>query len=286
MRDLETNSLSSPQSGASSAHKFLVIGDTECGKTSLLDYYCNHRIKKKIKKTVGCEIHVKDMVRKHAGSLKIHQYVEFWDLSGDSKYQPHINVYVKAIKNNIHTFKGVLFFFDISNRKTLSRISKHLELLSSSKTEQEDEELYNLNSQRKGQTIPLLFIGNKIDLVERSNKFQKIQSAKQVIEQAFNHDPKIKCVFLSNKHDMSELQDLDKFCEDCISGNSENLYMHSTTKDLNSPQKYKHYTRQTILSITDSVGRFVSHTLLRARWLHRSVKNWIYKDKYKRESLV
>lgn len=286
MRDLETNSFSSPQSGGSSAHKFLVIGDTECGKTSLLDYYCNQRIKKKIKKTVGCEIHVKDIVKKHSGSLKIHQYVEFWDLSGDSKYQPYINVYIKAIENNIHTFKGVIFFFDISNRKTLSRINKHLEVLSLKKPDQEDEELYNLNSQRKNLTLPLLFIGNKIDLVERSNKFQKIQAAKQHIEQTFNYDPKIKCLFLSNKNNISELDEFDKFCEDCVTGRYDDLYMYNTVKQPSSPQKYRHYTRQTLLSITDAVGRFVSHTLLRARWLHRSVKNWIYKDKYKRESLV
>ena len=285
MRDLETISGTAPRSpGASPAHKFLVIGDSECGKTSLLDYYCNQRIKKKIKKTVGCEIHIKDLVKKHRGNLNIHQYIEFWDISGDSKFQPFINVYVKAIENNIHTFKGVIFFFDINNRKTLSRISKHLELLTFQHSNLDDEELYSLN--RKKMTLPLLFIGNKIDLVERSDKFQKMQAAKQLIEQTLNRDPKIKCLFLSNQTNVADLQEIDKFCEDCITGNFEDLYLYDTVKEPSSPQKYKHYTRQKILSFTDGVGKFISHTLLRVRWFHRSVKNWINRDRYKRESLV
>ncbi len=127
-RDIEMD-MSSDYSRGQSSYKFLVIGDSNSGKTTFLDYYCNLRKKeKKMKKTIGCEIHVKEFSRLKAG-VKINQFIEFWDISGDIKFLPYVNVYTHAVENNLGAFKGVIFFFDVTNIKTLLNINKYIKLI-------------------------------------------------------------------------------------------------------------------------------------------------------------
>jgi len=276
MRDIEKNFGSSSRGGNSSSHKFLIIGDTECGKTTILDYYCAQKVRKKTKKTIGCEIHIKDFIKKVGGVLNTHQYVEFWDLSGDAKFQPYIDVYTQAIENNISAFKGIIFFFDATNRKTLLRLSQHLEILSIKKAQIEDEEPLKSENNCRNISLPLLIVGNKIDLAD-GNKSKKMQEARQYLEQTFTKDIRLKCIFLSNKMDLSEYREVDKFVEDSIAGNFDNLYLYNPTKDS------KYYTHQRFSTFKEEMSRIFNQLTFSIKWMQRVVKTWMRKRNRKHE---
>lgn len=281
MRDIEMDLASSSRGGTGASHKFLVIGDSECGKTTLMNLYCNERTKKKIKKTIGCDLHIKDFVRKRAG-LDVHQYFEFWDLSGDSKFFPHLDVYMQAIQSSIQTFKGILFFFDVTNRKTLLRISKHLEMLTvkDPSSEEELDEIHNANS-RIHITLPLLIIGNKSDMLE-THKGEKVRAIRQYLEQEFNNDPKVEFILTSTKDGISQFPDIDKFVEDCVSGNFSELFLFNTSKGFYSQRMQRDNANKTFSGEVMWLFGAVKRTY---KWIRRSIRSWIRKRNRNRELL-
>lgn len=265
-RDIEMD-LSADYFKGSNTNKFLVIGDSQSGKTTLLDYYCTgQRRVKKVKKTVGCDIHIKEFTRFKAG-ISIKQFIEFWDLSGDIKFLPYINVYTQAIDNNINAFKGVIFFFDMTNIKTLMNITKYLKLILEKPVTNESEEESLTPS--KSIAIPLLIIGNKFDLLDPDHHSNKISLIEKYLQELFGNDPKLKYIFTSQNLDISELKDIDKFVEDCLSGNEHNLFYYDSSRELNPYDTYKKFTKQKLMSFGEDLKIFIANWKLRLNRLFR-----------------
>ena len=109
---------------SSKTHKFLVIGDPQSGKTSIIDYFCKEvEPSGKTPQTIGCEIHLKEI----PGQASEHDYLEFWDFAGETIHKEISKAYFQALEKDIDSLKGIIFCFDSSNIKTLFHISRYLE---------------------------------------------------------------------------------------------------------------------------------------------------------------
>ena len=163
--------------------KFLVIGGSDCGKTTMIDYYCNPEQKpNRVKQTVGCDVHIKELPSSVDGT-NAEDFVEFWDISGDSNYQNHVNIYTKAQEKGLEGFKGIIFFFDMNNIKTLSNMNKYLKELVPQK-KGGNKAVYQPVQEQLAK-IPILMVGNKSDLIEECDRENKCQKNKRSIRLDF-----------------------------------------------------------------------------------------------------
>jgi len=167
----------------------------------------------------------------------------------------------------------------VTNKKTLYRLTKHLEIIAVKNYSDENEEETILNPKRRNITLPLLIVGNKSDL--ESNKYKKKQDVRQYLDQVFGKDQNTNCIFVSNKMDETELREIDNFIEDSIAGNFHNLMLYNTAKQMDSQ---KNFTRQQLSSLSESAEALFSTALTASRWIFRKIKSLTRKNN--REELI
>jgi GTPase SAR1 family protein len=111
--------------------KFLVLGDTRVGKTTLFDKYANIKLSRtkdpKIKQTIGATSHIKKITSTNPASTLI---TEFIDFGGDSEYIKELPVFLRILLSdftrngpNYSTdlslpIDGVFIVFDINNKSS------------------------------------------------------------------------------------------------------------------------------------------------------------------------
>lgn len=147
-------------------------------------------------------------------------------------------------------------------------LTKYLKLVLEKPVTNESEEESLAPS--KSIAIPLFIIGNKFDLLDHDYHDSKINLIEKYLQELFDRDPKLKYMFVSEKMNISQFRDLDRFIENCISGNESELYYYDLNKELNSYDTYKKFTK--LMGFGEDFKIFLSNLKLRFSRLFRSRK--------------
>lgn len=118
--------------------KFLLIGDTSVGKTSLLLSYCGENYQEKIGATIGVDF--KHKIESFEGkTIKI----QIWDTAGQERFRTLTKSYFKMAQ-------GIILVFDLTNPVSLDILKNWVKEINE-----------NCN-----ESTPKVLVGNKSDIVE------------------------------------------------------------------------------------------------------------------------
>lgn len=121
--------------------KILVIGDTSCGKTSLVNRLVHNTFQEHYKATLGCEFGLKTV---SIGGEEVR--VQLWDIAGQDRLGGISRMYCRDAN-------GALVIGDVTNPTSIERVS-------SWKKQVDDNARYP-----DGSCIPMVLCLNKCDLV-------------------------------------------------------------------------------------------------------------------------
>lgn len=144
--------------------KYIIIGDSGCGKSSIMSKYTNDYFNDETNSTVGVEFTTKEFV------IQNHQFkIHFWDLAGQERFRAIVRSYYRNVD-------AVILTFDLSNPATYNNLEYWY---------QEVEKIMeNANSEICNPVVYL--VGNKYDKVRNVqyyniDKFMKNKKIKKYI---------------------------------------------------------------------------------------------------------
>jgi small GTP-binding protein len=133
---MESNS---PELALSSVQKKIcLLGEFAVGKTSLVRRFVEGRFDDRYLSTIGVKITRRQLIRPY-GKLNL----LLWDLAGSDEFNGQIRA------NYLRGAAGALIVCDLTRSETLSGFRRYVEQI-----------------QAVGLSIPLIFVGNKVDLPE------------------------------------------------------------------------------------------------------------------------
>uniref|UniRef100_A0A0D9VRS5 GTP-binding protein n=1 Tax=Leersia perrieri TaxID=77586 RepID=A0A0D9VRS5_9ORYZ len=144
--------------------RVLVVGDSGVGKSSLVHLILKGSAIARPAQTVGCTVGVKHITYGSAGGssnniisdVQRNFFVELWDVSGHERYRTCRSIFYTQIN-------GVIFVYDLSQRKTKTNLNKWAVEVAETGTFSAP-----LGSGGPGGLpVPYLVIANKVDLVPR-----------------------------------------------------------------------------------------------------------------------
>ena len=130
--------------------QILIIGDSTVGKTSILSRYTNGTFNSNYLATVGLDNFSKDEIIDNK-TIRI----KIWDTAGQERYK-------SLTKGFFRNAQGIVIVYDVTNQETFDNL---IYWINSIKNHMESEI----------DKIPVIVIGNKIDLEEREVKFEDAQ---------------------------------------------------------------------------------------------------------------
>ena len=206
--------------------RIIILGDTEVGKTQIINRFCHHEFQPNYKPTLGMNFYNKKI---EINNKTIN--IIFYDSSGQEKFKSLIEIYNREA--NI-----IFLVYDITNKNTFININKYIEMIKEIKKEdsiifllgnkndlenqrkvikKEAEELaeekgflfYEISTKKIYDDINNLFQGiiipeikikfniEKIDKIENNdikkiNKIQEINNLKKELEIIKNENKKLK----------------------------------------------------------------------------------------------
>lgn len=123
-------------------YKFIILGDSNCGKTSLLTRYIDNVVEyEEYNPTIGVDFKVK-VVQSNGKHIKIN----IWDTAGQEKFKSIISYYYKNVA-------AAILLFDVTNRSSFDSIPAWIEEI-------------KLNCELSDK-IPMVLIGNKNDKISK-----------------------------------------------------------------------------------------------------------------------
>ena len=125
--------------------RLLIIGDSQVGKTSFLSYYANGSFNINYLATAGLELFTKDDIIDNK-TIRI----ELWDTAGQEKFY-------SLTSGFFHNAQGIMVMFDVTCVNSFENVRNWTESIKT-----------HLSSEINN--IPVIIIGNKIDLKERDVK--------------------------------------------------------------------------------------------------------------------
>ncbi|MCP4764629.1 MAG: GTP-binding protein [archaeon] len=133
--------------------KILMLGDASVGKTSLSERYITGVFNPDLRLTVGVEFFIKT-VNIHGKRIKL----QIWDMGGEDRFRFLLPTYCLGSS-------GAIFMYDNTRPSTLQHI----------------EDWTSIFKEKNGNDIPILLVGNKIDLEEHREipREEGIKIAKQ-----------------------------------------------------------------------------------------------------------
>jgi len=119
--------------------KLVLIGNMGVGKTSILTKYCDNKFNENIITTSGIEFKTKTII-KNGYKVKM----QIWDTSGQERFR-------SITPNYFRSSDGLLFVFDVTNRKSFEAI----------------EDFLKMSEGCNSKNLIKVIIGNKIDQKEK-----------------------------------------------------------------------------------------------------------------------
>jgi len=267
------NSMNSSRELQDVTHRFLVLGDVHCGKSSIINYFCSPEDNGlRISPTIGIDVQVKE-IQKEIEGKQVYEYIEFWEISGEIKQSAILEAYLQVISKDLDSLKGALFFFDASNIKTLLRVTKYLEELVPKvflpKMDQSEQ-----SGERVG--IPLFLVGTKSDLLEEKLQSNKISIIEEYMKGTFDENPKLLYTLLSSKSPFDQFEAFSDFITNCINGDRSNLYLFSPFigRRKNSYDRLSDYTKEKFLLLSKDFERVKHYFSLKRSDIYTFVKMW------------
>lgn len=147
--------------------RVLVVGDSGVGKSSLARLILHGSAIARPTQTIGCTVDVKHITYGSPGSssnsvvgdAERNFFVELWDVSGHDRYRDCRSLFYSQIN-------GVIFVYDLSQRKTKTNLSKWAVEVAESGTFSAP-----LGSGGPGGLpVPYLVIANKVDIAPRDGR--------------------------------------------------------------------------------------------------------------------
>ena len=140
--------------------QLLIIGDTAVGKTSIISRYANGTFKEEYIATVGLDYSIKqEIIDDKSIQIKI------WDTAGQERFK-------SLTQNYFRNAEGVILTFDVTSTESFGNLKYWISS-------------FKENMEKKNIFIPVIIIGNKIDLVdsreinkEDAEKFSKEKNYK------------------------------------------------------------------------------------------------------------
>lgn len=138
-------------------YKLVMLGDEAVGKTSLIVQHTEHRFEQNYMMTIGTDISAK-LVEIEKKGTKMNIYLIIWDIGGQEKYRILRESYLRGAS-------GALLVFDLTNKSSFHHLYRW----------KDEAERFC------GKKIPMLLLGNKIDLV--SDRVVKQEESEKLAEE-------------------------------------------------------------------------------------------------------
>jgi len=158
-------------------YKVCIVGDSEVGKTTLVNQYLKRRFVADAQRTIGSNFFVKYVRIPEDKNLLT---LQIWDLAGQPRFKWVRFAFYKGAR-------GIVYAFDLTRRETLESLLNWKEEVES-----------------KIGVVSNIFVGNKLDLInddnnfinsEEINKFKELLSASAYIETSAKLGTNVKDVF-------------------------------------------------------------------------------------------
>jgi small GTP-binding protein len=180
--------------------KFLIVGDSSVGKTSLLLSYCNEEMRPDLGATIGIDFRHK-LVNLDGRNVMM----QIWDTAGQERFRTLTKSYFKMAQ-------GIILVFDITKENSFEGIKKFI------------KEIHDNCEER---TVKVL-VGNKVDLNElRTIEFDTASS--------FAKENNMKYFETSCKQKLNVKEVFNHLCEEVIAKNKnegQNYYSEFFEKSL------------------------------------------------------
>lgn len=152
--------------------KFIIIGNTGTGKSSLLTQFTDRRFSPIHDLTIGVEFGAKILTINGPEDKKYDIKLQIWDTAGQESFKSITRSYYRDAA-------GVMLVFDISKRDSFEHLTRWM------------EDIANFS----GENANIILIGNKSDLdhrrkvsIEDAEEFAKNQGIKYIETSAKNYD--------------------------------------------------------------------------------------------------
>ena len=141
--------------------QLLTVGDSSVGKTSLITRYANGTFKEEYLATVGLDYYTKDEIINNKS-----YHIKLWDTAGQERFKSLTQSYFRNAE-------GVLLCFDITNTDSFNNLKDWIGSIKE-------------NMERQNIFLPLIIIGNKIDM-EESREINKENAEKFATENNYKY---------------------------------------------------------------------------------------------------
>jgi small GTP-binding protein len=138
-------------------YKVCIVGDSEVGKTTLLNQYLKRRFVPNAQRTIGSNFFVKYVKIPNVQNVLT---LQVWDLAGQPRFRWVRYAFYKGAK-------GIVYTFDLTRKETFNNLLTWKEEVES-----------------KIGVQPNILVGNKLDLLNHENRFIKLEDTnnlKQVL---------------------------------------------------------------------------------------------------------
>ena len=171
--------------------KFLILGDSDVGKTSLLLKYIDNYFPESHLATIGVEFKTKDV---ECNGYKIH--LQLWDTAGQERFR-------SITKSYFRNANGVIFVYDITDKKTFKSVKDWVR----------DSEANDTGFKR-------ILLGNKFDL--QNKRKVEFKEAKDWADKK-----QIECMEVSAKLGTNVNKAIMRLVEICLENKTKEEIMNS-----------------------------------------------------------
>ena len=136
--------------------KICIVGDSEVGKTTILNQYLKRRFVPDAQRTIGSNFFVKYVKIPETDHLIT---LQVWDLAGQPRFRWVRYAFYKGAR-------GIVYAFDLTRKNTLDNISTWKEEVES-----------------KIGIVPNILVGNKLDLLNSKNRIINLDDVVNIQQQ-------------------------------------------------------------------------------------------------------